>query len=74
MSAAERFAMHPPGRMEWHPAHEEAGGGDPEAYLLHVEFVHAHGFPRGEFITLSIGAVTETVRAPHAPGTPREPS
>lgn len=74
MSAAERFAMHPSGRMEWHPAHEEGGGGDPETFLLHVEFVHAHGFPRGEFTTLSTGAVTGPVRAPNAPGTQREPS
>lgn len=68
MSAAERFAMHAPGRMEWHPAHEEGGGADPETFHLHVEFVHAHGIPKGEFTTLSPCAVTEPLRAPKAPG------
>lgn len=66
MSAAERFAMHPPGRMEWHPAHEEGGGGDPEAFHLHVEFGHAHGIPKGEFTTLSTCAATAPFRAPKA--------
>lgn len=74
MSAAERFSMHPPGRMEWHPAHEEGGGEDPETFLLHVEFVHAHGLPKGEFTTLSTGTVVEPVRTPSTLGTQREPS
>ena len=74
MSAAERFSMHPPGRMQWHPAHEEGGGWDPETFVLHVEFVHAHGLPKGEFTTLSTGTVTEPVRAPNVLSTPREPS
>ena len=49
----ERFATHPPARLEWHPAHEQLAGGDPETFLLHVEFVHAHGMPKGEFTTFS---------------------
>ena len=53
MSAAERFATHPPARLEWHPAHGETRRGDPETFLLHVEFVHAHGLPKGEFTTFS---------------------
>lgn len=53
MSAAERFAMHPPGRLEWHPAHGDLAPGDPETFRLNVEFVHAHGVPKGQFTTLS---------------------
>jgi len=54
MSAAERFAIQPPGRMQSHPAHgEELAGSDPETFHLHVEFVHAHGVPRGQFTTFS---------------------
>jgi hypothetical protein len=52
MSVA-RFGIHPPGRLEWHPAHGESPGSDPETFLLHVEFVHAHGIPKGEFTTFS---------------------
>jgi hypothetical protein len=52
--SAERFASHPaPGRLEWHPAHGEPARSDPEAFFLHVEFVHAHGVPKGEFTTFS---------------------
>ena len=51
--SAERFATHPPGRLEWHPPHEESASTDPETFLLNVEFVHAHGIPRGEFTTFS---------------------
>lgn len=67
MSAVERFA-HPPGRMEWHPAHEDGGGGDPETFNLHVAFVHAHGIPKGEFTTLSTCAASPPVCAPKVPG------
>lgn len=49
----ESFATYPPGRLEWHPAHEESARGDPDTFLLHVAFVHAHGIPRGEFTTFS---------------------
>jgi hypothetical protein len=51
--SAERFATYPPARLELHPAHGESARGDPETFLLHVEFVHAHGIPRGEFTTFS---------------------
>jgi hypothetical protein len=51
--SAERFVTHPPGRLEWHPAHGEFAGSDPETFVLHVEFVHAHGIPKGEFTTFS---------------------
>ena len=54
MSAAERFAAHPPARLHWHPAHGEPEAEDPETFHLHVEFVHAHGLPTGQFTTLSI--------------------
>jgi hypothetical protein len=47
MSAAERFATHPPARLQWHPAHGEPEAADPETFHLHVEFVHAHGLPAG---------------------------
>ena len=56
--SAERFATRPPARLEWHPAHEEPAGGDPETFLLHVEFVHAHGVPKGEFTTFSTATIT----------------
>ena len=64
MSAAERFATHPPGRMEWHPAHGEGAGYDPESFHLHVEFVHAHGIPKGEFTTFSTCADPVLARGP----------
>jgi hypothetical protein len=52
--SAERFATYSePGRLEWHPAHGEPARSDPEAFFLHVEFVHAHGIPKGEFTTFS---------------------
>ncbi|HKR33369.1 MAG TPA: hypothetical protein VJT10_00955 [Steroidobacteraceae bacterium] len=51
--SAERFVSYPPGRLEWHPAHEELVRSDPETFVLHVEFVHAHGIPKGEFTTFS---------------------
>ena len=57
----ERFATHPPARLEWHPAHEELAGGDPETFLLHVEFVHAHGLPKGEFTTFSTAGIAAGV-------------
>ena len=57
--SAERFASHPPARLEWHPAHGEVACGDPETFALHVEFVHAHGLPRGEFTTFSIVTVVD---------------
>lgn len=52
--SAERFGTDPPARLEWHPAHGEIAGGDPETFVLHIEFVHAHGLPKGEFTTFSI--------------------
>lgn len=59
MTAAEKFAPHPPGRLEFHPAYEESIRCDPETFHLHVEFVHAHGIPKGQFTTFST-----TVSAP----------
>ena len=56
MSAAERFAAHPPARLQWHPVHGEPEAEDPETFHLHVEFVHAHGLPKGQFTTFSIRA------------------
>ena len=53
MSATARFATHPPSRLEWHPAHEEVGAVDSDTFDLHVEFVHAHGVPKGQFTTFS---------------------
>ncbi|HKU16925.1 MAG TPA: hypothetical protein VJQ52_21200 [Steroidobacteraceae bacterium] len=54
MSATERFAIQPPGCLRSHPAHgEEVARCDPETFLLHVEFVHAHGLPKGQFTTFS---------------------
>jgi hypothetical protein len=49
----QRFATRPPARLEWHSAHEELTDDDPETFVLHVEFVHAHGIPKGEFTTFS---------------------
>ena len=51
--SVERFVTYPPGRLEWHPAHGEFVRSDPDTFLLNVEFVHAHGIPRGEFTTFS---------------------
>jgi hypothetical protein len=59
MSAAERFATRPPARLQWHPAHDESTGDDQETFHLHVEFVHAHGVPAGQFTTFSTRADTE---------------
>ena len=56
MSAAERFAAYPPAHLQWHPAHGEPAAEDPETFHLHVEFVHAHGLPTGQFTTFSVRA------------------
>ena len=53
MPVSARFATRPPGRMGWHPAHAALGPEDPETFHLHVEFVHAHGLPKGQFTTFS---------------------
>jgi hypothetical protein len=65
--SAERFATHPPARLEWHPAHGERARGDPETFLLHVAFVHAHGLPKGEFTTFSLAPVAGGGGAGHGP-------
>lgn len=67
MTTAERFATHPPGRMEWHSAHGELLDEDPETFHLHVEFVHAHGVPKGEFTTFSTCTATGRVRSTSDP-------
>lgn len=53
MKAACKFSSLPPGRLEYHPPHEDVIRADPEAFRLHVEFVHAHGVPKGQFTTFS---------------------
>ena len=53
MPVSARFATRPPGRLEWHPVHGEPGAQDPETFHLHVEFMHAHGLPKGQFTTFS---------------------
>lgn len=58
MTAAERIASHPLGRMESHRAHEELVRSGPETFHLHVEFVHAHGVPKGQFTTFSTRTAT----------------
>jgi hypothetical protein len=55
MSATARFVTRPPSRLEWHPAHEEVGAVDSDTFDLDVEFVHAHGVPKGQFTTFSTG-------------------
>ena len=60
MSGSARFATRPPGRLEWHPAHGDLGAEDPETFHLHVEFVHAHGLPKGQFTTFSTCNPTES--------------
>ena len=59
MSAAARFATRLPTHLAWHPAHGEFGAGDAETFHLHVEFVHAHGIPKGQFTTFSTCNPTE---------------
>jgi hypothetical protein len=66
----ERFATHAPARLEWHPAHEDLAGSDLDTFLLHVEFVHAHGVPKGEFTTFSIAGIAARVD-PDAEGSDR---
>jgi hypothetical protein len=63
----EKFVTRPPARLEWHPAHEELASGDPGTFLLHVEFVHAHGIPKGEFTTFSTAGIATHV-GPDAKG------
>ena len=61
MSVSARFATRPPARLEWHPAHGELGAEDPEPFHLHVEFVHAHGLPKGQLTTFSTCNPAESV-------------
>jgi hypothetical protein len=61
MPVSARFATQPPGRLEWHPAHGVLEGQDPETFNLHVEFVHAHGLPKGQFTTFSTCNPTDCV-------------
>lgn len=58
MSAAEKFATRSQARLQWHPAHDESEGDDPDTFHVHVEFVHAHGAPAGQFTTFSTRAET----------------
>ena len=68
MLAAERFATHPTGRLESHPVHGEIDPADPHTFRLHVEFVHAHGVPRGEFTTFSTCSAASTLGGPSGRG------
>jgi hypothetical protein len=61
MPVAARFATPLPGRLEWHPARGDPEAADPETFHLHVEFVNAHGLPRGQFTTFSTCNQTEHV-------------
>lgn len=63
MPVSARFATRPPGRLEWHPAHGVLEAEDPETFHLHVEFVHAHGLPKGQFTTFSTCNPTDSVVA-----------
>ena len=60
MPVAARFATPLPGRLEWHPARENPEAADPGAFHLHVEFVNAHGLPKGQFTTFSTCNPTES--------------
>ena len=59
MPVAERIASLPPGRLESHHAREDPVAGDPEVCRVYLEFVHAHGLPKGPFTTFSTGSATE---------------
>ena len=59
MPTPARLTTQLPGRLEWHPAHGELAAADPETFHLHVEFVHAHGLPKGQFTTFSTCNPTE---------------
>jgi hypothetical protein len=59
MPVVARFATPPPGRLEWHPAHGDPQAAAPETFHLHVEFVNAHGLPKGQFTTFSTCNQTE---------------
>lgn len=62
MLAIDKFVAKLPGRME----ESQLAGSDPESYRLHVEFVHAHGVPKGPITTLSNAcAVTAAVIGPN---------
>ena len=61
MPVSARFATPPPARLQWHPVHGDLGTEDPEAFHLHVEFVHAHGLPKGQFTTFSTCNPTQSV-------------
>jgi hypothetical protein len=50
MTPAEPLAPHPAGPVDFRAAHEELEGSDPHLYRLNVEFVHAHGIPKGQII------------------------
>ena len=59
MSAAQDSrSIRPPA---WHGIRSTARSrrGDPETFHLHVEFVHAHGIPKGQFTTFSMDPTTE---------------
>jgi hypothetical protein len=56
--SVESFGTYPPGYLEWHPAHGEIARSDPQTFLLHVQFVRAHGVPQGEFTTFSNACIS----------------
>lgn len=69
MSAPERLTTSAPGRFELNPV---SRGLDPEAFKLHVEFMHSHGSPRGELTTLFGPGTLGTVDRPRRDGAHRK--
>jgi hypothetical protein len=58
MSTPEGLNTGAPGRLDSNPV---LRGLDPEAFKLHVAFMHSHGLPRGEITTLSSPGTLGTV-------------
>ncbi|MGH8187963.1 MAG: hypothetical protein ACREUC_15495 [Steroidobacteraceae bacterium] len=69
MSAPERLTTSAPGRFDSNPV---LRGLDPEAFRLHVEFMHSHGSPRGQLTTLFSAGTLGTVDRPGRDGAHRK--
>lgn len=65
--SSERFAAHSPGRFERQPEHDELAASDPDTFSLHIEFLRAHGIPKGEFTTLSAAGSARVARRREVP-------
>jgi hypothetical protein len=63
MSTPQRLTTSGPSRSDANPAWR---GLDPDAFKLHVAFMHSHGSPRGELTTFSspatVGGITQRRR------------